>query len=52
MEENVILEKREKAVSYNEKTKEIYFHKFIFKLEEIYEVVKIVEQKEKESING
>jgi hypothetical protein len=52
MEEKVILEKREKAVSYNPNKKEIYFHKYTFKLEELYEVVKIVEQKEKESING
>lgn len=51
-EDKVILHKTERAVSYDEKTKEICFHKFSFSLDELYQVVKIVEQKEKENVNG
>ena len=50
--EKVILHRKEKAVSYNANTKEIHIHKFTFTLEELYQVIKIVEQQEKEAVNG
>ena len=50
-EEEVILHKKEKAVSYNANKKEVYFHKFTFTLEQLYQVIKIIEQQEKEAVN-
>tara|TARA_A100001201_G_scaffold110392_1_gene94413 strand:- start:540 stop:695 length:156 start_codon:yes stop_codon:yes gene_type:complete len=50
--EQVILHKKEKAVSYNKERKEIYFHKFTFNIDELRHIVNIVECEEKENENG
>ena len=51
MNEEVIFHRKEKAVSYDNTTKELMFHKLIFTIDELYQVIKTVEQKEKEAVN-
>ena len=54
MTEKVIIYRKEKSISFNDKTGEVHFHKLTYNVQELKEAVNIIETKKllEEANNG